>query len=182
MRTIILSSLLLSVVLASVLQTLNSNKDLQDTNFGRPPRHHGLRLLKWYVKTCLDNNMKSLCNPVKRGKTEGEYGFHLFKNKEELLPNLPDEKLDIKNKVAYYTIGNLRSPRAKDLPWDVRKDYNPKDPQSNEDRVLVKYNKNNRHISDIYISEHYNKTRTYIIGPKLLAILRKLTPHFYIEM
>ncbi|CAL8290263.1 unnamed protein product [Arctogadus glacialis] len=172
MSTILFSSLLLSVVLASAPPTLDTDEDLQKTGFGRPPPRHGLRLLKWYVKACLDNNMEALCDPV-----AGEYGFHPFGNEEDLLPRLPDGQ-----PLGYFTIGNLHSPHAQDLPYDVRKDYDPNDPLSNEDRVLVKYNENTQHVSDIFISEHYNKTRTYIIGPKLLAFLRQLTHHFYIEM
>lgn len=172
MRTILLSTLLLSVVLASALQTLDSLEDLKKTGFGHPPPRHGLRLLRWYVKKCLDNNMKALCNPVK-----GEYGFHPFGNEEDLLPKLTD-----KQEFGYFTIGNLNSPHAEDLPYYVRKDYNHSDPLSNTDRVLVKYNENNRHISDLFISEHYNKNRTYIIDSNLIAIVRQLTPHFYKEM
>ena len=116
--------------------------------------------------------MEALCDPV-----TGEYGFHPFGNEEDLLPRLPDGQ-----PLGYFTIGNLHSPHAQDLPYDVRKDYDPNDPLSNEDRVLVKYNENTQRVSDIFISEHYNKARTYIISPKLLTFLRQLTPHFYIEM
>ena len=172
MRTVLLSSLLLTVVLAATLPTLDSEQDLLKTGFGRPPPRHGLRLLRWYVKACLGDNMEALCNPV-----AGEYGFHLFANEEDLLPRLPDEL-----PVGYFTIGNLHSPHAQDLPYDVRKDYDPDDPLSNEDRVLVKYMESTKRASDIFISEHYNKTRTYLIGPKLLASLRQPTPRLYWEM
>ncbi|CAL8329340.1 unnamed protein product [Lota lota] len=136
---------------SGALQTLNSDKDLKRTRFGRPPPRHGLRLLTWYVKTCLNNNMKARCDPV-----TGEYGFHPFENREQLLPSLTDKKF------AYFAIGNLNSPRAKDLPYDVRKDYDRNDYLSNMDRVLVKYDQNTGHIRDIFISEHYKKT--YIIA------------------
>ena len=173
MRTILLSSLLLSVVLASALPTLDSEKDLKKTGFGLGQSHHGLTLLKWYVKTCLDKNEKSLCNPV-----AGAYGFHCYENRDKLLPGLNGKK----NTTAYFTLGNLRSPHAEQLPCYVRKDYNCTQPQSNQDRVLVEYTKVNKKISNIFISEHYNKKKTYRIGLKLLAFLKKLVSRFYIKI
>ncbi|XP_056619051.1 uncharacterized protein si:ch211-198c19.1 [Triplophysa dalaica] len=156
--------LLAILVITSSLKTLNSEEELWDTHFGYPPPRHGLALLMWYLRKCIDNNMVALCDPV-----AGEFGFHPFLNTGSLLPPLKDKRT-----YAYFTIGNLHYKHASDLPYEVRKYYDPHDELSNMDRVIVKLNMNKNKIEDIYISEHYNPDRTFHMGVLLIEDLRRL--------
>ncbi|XP_052003682.1 uncharacterized protein si:ch211-198c19.1 [Xyrauchen texanus] len=158
----LVSHLLTILVIVSSIKRLNSEEELTDTGFGYPPPRHGLALLKWYVKVCIDNNMVALCDPV-----TGVFGFHVFHNSGPLLP-----KLKNKRTYAYFTIGNLHYRHAEDLPYEVRKYYDRHNQLSNMDRVIVKLNKNKNKIEEIYISEHYIPLRTFQLGAPLIEYLR----------
>lgn len=112
---------------ASALRTLNSKRERQDSGLGCPPPRHGLRLLSWYVGRCLDNNDVAVCDP-----TKGDFGFHQFFNKEKVLPVIGDQR-----QLANYSLGNLTRPGARRLPPHVRNYYEPGNPRSNLDRVVV---------------------------------------------
>lgn len=153
---------LLFAILVITIETLNTEEELKETGFGTPPPRHGLALIKWYVKNCIDNNMVALCNPM-----AGEFGFHEFHNSGSLLPPLKDKRTYL-----YFTIGNLHSTHSEDLPYEVRKYYDPHNQLSNMDRVIVKLNMNKNKIEEIYISEHYNPPRTFQLGTSLIDDLR----------
>lgn len=154
---------LLIAILVIAIKTLNTEEELKETGFGYPPPRHGLALIKWYVKTCIDNNMVALCDPV-----AGQFGFHEFHNSGFVLPPLKD-----KHTYMYFTIGNLHYPHSEDLPYEVRKYYDPHNQISNMDRVIVKLNRNTNKIEEIYISEHYNPQRTFQLGASLISDLRQ---------
>ncbi|XP_043116264.1 uncharacterized protein si:ch211-198c19.1 [Puntigrus tetrazona] len=154
---------LLFAILVIAIKTLNTEEELKETGFGHPPPRHGLALIKWYVKTCIDNNMVALCNPV-----AGQFGFHVFRNSGFLLPPLKDKRT-----YMYFTIGNLNYRHSEDLPYEVRKYYDPHNQMSNMDRVIVKLNRNKNKIEEIYISEHYNPPRTFQLGASLISDLRQ---------
>lgn len=154
---------------ASSLKTLDTRKQLNDTGFGRPPPRHGYVLLVWYVQNCVDNNMVALCDP-----TTGAYGFHYFGNKAKGGSLLPE--LDEHDGYTYYSLGNLNTHRykqAQDLPYEVRRYYDKHDQVSNMDRLLVKYFVNKKSIEEIYVSAHYESSKTYLIGSSLVSELRR---------
>ncbi|KAI5625185.1 hypothetical protein C0J50_15300 [Silurus asotus] len=155
------------------LQTLNELDHLRNTEFGRPPPRHGLKLLYWFAKNCLsfDDN-KRMC--WRFDPDDGEYGFHLFENRYNINGDqlLPDKDL------PYYEVGNLSKSGAGDLPKYVRKNYTSHHDESNKDRIIVSVDE--EWFDEVYITEHqgqasYNADATYRISRGLLMIIQRLT-------
>ncbi|XP_041649196.1 uncharacterized protein LOC121513475 [Cheilinus undulatus] len=148
-------------ITSSSLETISSYRQLEYLGFDEPPRY-GLKLLNWFIQNCLDNNMVATCKP-----DQGDYGFHPFYNNERLFPKIWDS-----SQYTYYSIGNLNSPGANRLPYDIRRYLTQRDLRSNMDRVVVRYNHNNRRIEEIYITAHYSRQETYRIDPELVQSVR----------
>ncbi|XP_062865252.1 uncharacterized protein LOC134327104 [Trichomycterus rosablanca] len=169
-----LCCLLVFLLIASVysFHILNSIKDLSAVKFGKTFPRHGLLLLYWLVcEGTLDNNGNLHLN---FNPGEGHFGFHLYKNYDNVFPNL------VNTNYAYYTVGNL-NPKMENpqLPDYVTEDFkNYWHRQNNIDRIVIKVQKNNPAIVyEIYITQHsedrnrgsdYDGSLTYKISEDLL--------------
>lgn len=162
-------------------QTLNELDHLRNSGFGQPHPRHGLKLLYWFAKRCLNfHGDQQMC--WRHDPEEGKYGFHPFQNRhnENGVQILPDIDL------PYYEVGNLSRARANDLPQYVREDYTNHDDESNTDRIIVSVDE--ERFDKVYITEHqgqsnYNLDATYRISRGLLMIIRRLTlQNFLSEM
>ncbi|XP_027001888.2 uncharacterized protein LOC113642534 [Tachysurus fulvidraco] len=157
------------------MNTLSLIDDLEQSRFGQPPPRHGLKLLYWFATDCLtfdqNNVMQSCCDPQ-----NGQFGFHIFENKYErnfgkLLPNVA---------LPYYEVGNLGKAGAYRLPCYVRKDYTRLPDDSNMDRIIVSFNKNDNSFDRVFVTQHrdlsnFNKLFTYNISKGLIMMIRNLT-------
>lgn len=170
---------------------------LMNSGFGRPFPRHGLQLLFWFSNNCLTLNsanvMKLLsdCDPDK-----GFYGFHFFRNNEEILPVLSKSK-KCKRKYVYFEVGNLNTetyPGSANLPAYVRENYelDGNYGEYNIDRIIIGYYTRSRVVEMLFVTEHdaatigrFNHDRTYEITPDLVRILQnpqlELT-HFLTQM
>ncbi|XP_064191028.1 uncharacterized protein LOC135254626 [Anguilla rostrata] len=150
-------------------ETLNELIHLVDSGFGRPRPRHGLRLLYWLACECIsyDGSLAILlCMPER-----GDYGFHYFENRENILPSPKEEYF-------YYEVGNLNKPNAQALPSYVWKHYNSNWADSNSDRIILSVGPWNI-IDRIYVTEHqgkgsFDRERTYRISKGLMNIIKNL--------
>ncbi|XP_065118379.1 uncharacterized protein [Paramisgurnus dabryanus] len=179
-----LSTLLLCLFLASVsaVGKLKNIDDLKNVGYGKPFPRHGLQLLFWFAQQVdrADQNvihMNSDFNP------KGNFGFHEFKNYEEILPNI-----SIRG-VQYYSVGNLnykypdkhKYPEGKKLPCYVRKYYNKEKPLNNMDRLMISVNPNSpKTVYSVYITAHINNSgefdhdATYEIDSSLINNIKRI--------
>lgn len=155
-----------------MVSTLYRLSELRDSSFGQPDPRHGLRLLWWFANECvqIDFNgcIHALCDP-----TKGDFGFHRFRNGDQLLPytNHP-----------YYKTGNLNHPDHS-LPYYVTENFTGYSDASNTDRIIVSLLTDwNGHLRfhEIYVTQHSDQThfdmsRTYRISPGLMKDIRNLT-------
>uniref|UniRef100_A0A0E9XXL4 Uncharacterized protein n=1 Tax=Anguilla anguilla TaxID=7936 RepID=A0A0E9XXL4_ANGAN len=150
-------------------ETLNELIHLRDSGFGRPHPRHGLRLLYWLACECIsyDGSLATLeCTPA-----SGDYGFHYFENRENILPSPKEEYF-------YYEVGNLNKPNAQALPSYIRVNYYSNWADRNSDRVILSVGPWNI-IDRIYVTEHQGKGRfdrecTYRISKGLMNIIKNL--------
>ncbi|TRY77716.1 hypothetical protein DNTS_029097 [Danionella cerebrum] len=150
-------------------RTLNELGHLRDTEFGQPHPRHGLSLLWWFAHECIEidgeGKIISKCDPKK-----GDFGFHPFKNKEHILPNID---------LQYYEVGNLN--RTDDLPYQVTRyhENNEHIRESNADRIIVAFDSNRRRkwFPRVYVSHHlglglFDENATFRISQGLLVTIR----------
>ncbi|KAL1023519.1 hypothetical protein UPYG_G00041890 [Umbra pygmaea] len=156
---------------------LSTIEELRDSSFGRPLPRHGLMLLFWYARDCVDfdfyDNMQVQCYPE-----TGDFGFHHFGNFENILPVLLQNSRE-----KYFEVGNLNTesyPLAKDLPPYVRQNYGLSlgHRQCNKDRIIISLK--HRHVTATYVTEHkengiqgkFDPERTHLVSPDLIRVIR----------
>ncbi|XP_051559191.1 uncharacterized protein LOC127444064 [Myxocyprinus asiaticus] len=156
------------------IQILKELSQLKESGFGQPLPRHGLRLLWWFARECVQINsnhrMTARCNPAK-----GEFGFHRFHNRTEVNA----EKLLPNTKLTYYEVGNLNTLNAALLPHYVTENYTGKTDDSNTDRIIISFDKNLNRFDSIYVTQHSDKLHfdhncTYQISQGLIKVIKSL--------
>uniref|UniRef100_A0A3Q4HHF9 Uncharacterized protein n=1 Tax=Neolamprologus brichardi TaxID=32507 RepID=A0A3Q4HHF9_NEOBR len=145
-------------------------ENLMYSGFGRPFPRHGLQLLFWFSNQCLVSD----CQPE-----NGNFGFHLFGNMEDLCP--PSL---LSFQVTYFEVGNLSTetyPASANLPAYVRENYRSgvRSNNSNIDRIIIGYRVRTRVVEAVYITEHdpaafgrFRFDRTFEISCELIQALQ----------
>lgn len=149
-----------------MLKKITTIEELKEYGFGQPWPRHGLKLLYWFANDCLwvtdDDDMLLACDPAK-----GVFGFHIFENKEKLLPEVG---------FPYYLLGNLNSPGADMLPAYIKEHNISWYDKSNADRIIVT-NHGQKRFGKIYVTTHKNQSSydpyaTFHIARSLLKIIQ----------
>uniref|UniRef100_A0A3Q2PR45 Uncharacterized LOC105918083 n=1 Tax=Fundulus heteroclitus TaxID=8078 RepID=A0A3Q2PR45_FUNHE len=169
-----------------VLWRLCTLDHLDTSGFGRPFPRHGLQLLFWFSNHCVSfepadsgdvMKLVSECQPE-----NGDYGFHKFRNVEELLPVLhKPKKHKSTRQLLYFVVGNLNAasyPESADLPPFVRENHGA-DGSSNSDRVIISYQAKTRVVDKVYVTEHddadagrFRSDGTHEVSPELIRVLQ----------
>ncbi len=159
----------------SSVKNLKNTDDLKNVKYGRPAPRHGLKLLFWFAqRVMVDQNNICILQP-NINLQRGDFGFHLFENREHILPSLRSE-------ISYYIVGNLKYHGANALPNFVQRNYqNANVPERNMDRLIVSMNQNRpNRMNNLFITSHnrgrqdFNLSDTYEIDPELILQIRQL--------
>lgn len=148
------------------MKTINNLKDLGDSEFGQPDPRHGLELLYWFSNEYIDMYPNGYMKPKQAHPQSRAFGFCLFHNKEQILPQ---------QNIPYHEVGNLHGPGADKLPLYVsKKDTNQVD-GSNKDRIIISLNKGI--IEKVYVTEHkdlkyFDPDQTYEVSPCVIEQIR----------
>ncbi|XP_006808827.2 uncharacterized protein LOC102790354 [Neolamprologus brichardi] len=162
-------------------------ENLMYSGFGRPFPRHGLQLLFWFSNQCVTCDVVQLVVTMKLVSDcqpeNGNFGFHLFGNMEELLPVLSRPRRS-RSQVTYFEVGNLSTetyPASANLPAYVRENYRSgvRSNNSNIDRIIIGYRVRTRVVEAVYITEHdpaafgrFRFDRTFEISCELIQALQ----------
>ncbi|XP_048851852.1 uncharacterized protein LOC125720446 [Brienomyrus brachyistius] len=156
--------------------TLNSVQDLSGVTFGHKFPKHGLKLLHWLANEWIEfddeRQMMAMTDPRTR-----EFGFHIFHNKENILPLLFGDQS------WYFEVGNLHADGAEDLPFN---EANTGSDKSNTDRIIVRMD-SSQVVGEVYITEHtphhnsFSSESTYRISRGLIQHLQNLEENVFLQ-
>ncbi|XP_018600489.1 uncharacterized protein LOC108929999 [Scleropages formosus] len=157
------------------IRTLNSVADLSGVSFGHKYPRHGLLLLHWLAKGWIWFNTEGKMMAA-RDPAFGDFGFHLFHNKEQILPPL-------KNQSQYFEVGNFHAPGASALPFSQAQTGSDK---SNTDRIIVRMDPGCV-VAEVYITEHvphlnsFGAHFTYRVSRGLIGSVARYTPESFLQ-
>lgn len=156
------------------MDVLDDLSELKATRFGQPYPRHGLSLLWWFADECVDRISRKGKIIARYDPEDGYFGFHEFHNAEGLLPDTD---------LTYYEVGNLshRHHHLGSLPHDVCKNYDPDEPASNTDRIVVSVDSSGDVVwfDEVYVTQHsdeddFNEIFTHSISSDLIETIKDL--------